>query len=85
MDNLIAVFANRNQSMQFASMLKKMQVACKTVNTPRELSVACGISVVFPKMYFNQAVVLIKNYRFNGFVGFYRIIQNGSNKKYQAI
>lgn len=85
MDNIIAVFTNRNQSMQFASMLKKMQIACRTVNTPRELSVACGISVVFPRLYLNQARNLIINYRFGGFVGFYKIIQVGVNKKYQPI
>ena len=59
MENIIAVFGNRSQAMQFASMLKKIGVRSKTINTPRELSVSCGISVVFGKLYLTQAKMIL--------------------------
>ena len=53
-NNIIAVFTNRNKSMQFASTLKRLGIPNKTINTPRELSVSCGLSVVFKSMYLNK-------------------------------
>jgi len=85
MDNIIAVFTNRNQAMQFASYLKKMGVRSRTISTPRELSVSCGISVLFPKSYIKQANSLIRNYGLMGFVKLYQIVTNDVSKKYHAI
>lgn len=59
MENIIAVFNNRNQAMQFASLLKRIGVRSKVVNTPRELSVACGISIVFGKNAYGQAKMIL--------------------------
>ncbi|MBQ7351583.1 MAG: DUF3343 domain-containing protein [Clostridia bacterium] len=59
MENIIAVFGNRNNAMQFASMLKKIGIRSKTISTPRELSVSCGISVVFSKLYLAQAKMIL--------------------------
>lgn len=56
MRNVIAVFGNRNHTMQFASYLKRLGLRCKTIDTPRALSEACGISVVF----FEKDIELVK-------------------------
>lgn len=85
MENVITVFNNRNQSMQFASYLKRMGVSCKTINTPRELSISCGISVVFPYNKLKEAKFLISKYQFSAFVGFYLIQSNGVFKKFVSI
>lgn len=85
MDKVIAVFHNRNQAMQFSSYLKRMGIQNKTINTPRELSVSCGISVVFSGINMKDADFLVKRYRFGGFDKFYRIISNGFSKKYLPI
>ena len=82
MGKIIAVFNNRNHSMQFASLLKKMGVACKTINTPRELSVSCGISVIFSSVSLRQAEYIIKSYKFSTFVGFYETSNRNFTKKY---
>lgn len=84
MRNIIAVFNNRNQTMQFASYLRRLNVRCKTISTPRELSVSCGLSVVFYENNLIQAKFLLGNYKMESFVGFY--IENDSViKKYQRI
>ena len=85
MDKIIAVFSNRNQSMQFASYLKRMNIGCKTVNTPRELSVSCGISVVFSINALKQAEYIIQKNRFQPFVKLFIIKSNGIFKKYETI
>lgn len=60
MDYIIAVFVNRNEAMQFASVLKRIGVRSKTVSTPRELSVSCGISIIFDRKHLNQAKLLLQ-------------------------
>ena len=85
MRKVIAVFNNRNQTMQFASFLKRMGVYCKTISTPRELSVSCGLSVEFEFRNLDKAKYVLKGYSFAGFKGFYRIEDNGYCKKYVLI
>jgi len=85
MEKVIAVFNNRNQSMQFASYLKRMNIACKTVNTPRELSVSCGISVIFPINAIKQVEYILQKNKFESFVRMFVIKNNGVLKKYQPI
>ena len=85
MENVITVFNNRNQSMQFASYLKRMGIVCKTIDTPRDLSVSCGISVVFPYNKLKEAKFLISKYKFSSFAGFYLMQSNGVFKKFISI
>ncbi len=81
MENLIAVFNNRSQTMQFASYLKRIGVKCKTVDTPRELSMACGLSVMFCLKDLSLAQMLLCRNNFTAFVNIYRT----DGKKYFAI
>ena len=85
MENIIAVFNNRNHTMQFASYLRRLGIKCQVVNTPRELSVSCGISVIFNSNVIYQAKTIINNHRFSSFVKLYTIISNGVLKKYRPI
>lgn len=82
METIIAVFNNRSHTMQFASYLKRIGVRCKTINTPRELSVACGLSAVFPANALKQAEFIVDRYKFSSFVKFYYLISNRVFKKY---
>ena len=59
MENIIAVFNNRNQALQFASTLKRLGIRTKTINTPRDLSVSCGISIVFSGKALGQARMVV--------------------------
>lgn len=85
MEKIIAVFNNRNHTMQFASYLKRMGVRSKTIDTPRELSVSCGISVIFSSANLNQARFLLSRYNFSSFVRFYLIKEKDVFKKFQPI
>ena len=85
MRKVIAVFNNRNQTMQFASFLKRMGVNSRTISTPRELSVSCGLSVEFEVKNLDKANYVLRGYKFSGFKGFYKINENGFTKKYERI
>jgi len=85
MGNILAVFGNRSHSMQFASALKRVGVRCKVVNTPREISVSCGISVIFDRVALPQAKQIVEYYKFSSFNKFYIMWQMGDMKKYKPI
>lgn len=66
MENIIAVFNNRNLAMRFASDLKRLGVQSKIINTPRELSVSCGISVAFSSRNLGQGKLLLGKIGYGG-------------------
>ena len=84
MRNILAVFNNRNQTMQFASYLKRLNVRCKTISTPRELSLSCGLSVLFAENGLAQANLILRSYAIYSFVGFY-VVSDGVFKNYQRL
>ncbi|MBE5757499.1 MAG: DUF3343 domain-containing protein [Clostridiales bacterium] len=85
MENIIVVFNNRNLSLQFATNLKKNGINCKTVDTPRELSVSCGISIILSKIYLLRVKQLLKSGVYREIPRIYHIITNGVFKKYLPI
>lgn len=84
MKNIIAVFNNRNQAMQFASYLRRLNVKNKTISTPRELSVSCGLSVLFSENNLVQAKFVMNSYKMTSFGGFY-MVANEYLKKYDRV
>lgn len=47
MEYLIAVFKSRAQVMKFGEKLKNYRIAFSVINTPREASLGCGLSIKF--------------------------------------
>jgi hypothetical protein len=84
MQKIIAVFNNRNQAMQFATAQKRLGIQNKVIDTPRELSSSCGISVVFEYQFIDHAKNIIKKFRMVGNVKFF-LIHGDVFKKYQYI
>lgn len=83
-NNIIAVFNNRNNSMKFASYLKRLGITNRTINTPRELSTSCGLSVIFSYKDLNRVKEILYNSRLHLAVKLY-IIKTNPIKKYIAI
>lgn len=71
MRNIIVVFGNRNHTMQFATTLRRMGVRCKTIDTPRVLSEACGISVVFLEKDLQRVRAILQSISLGTFRGMY--------------
>jgi hypothetical protein len=85
MENIIAVFRNRSHAMQLATSLKKVGINSKIVNTPRELSVECGISVIVNYRFLREVNYIINSLRFNSNVKLYAFNQNDIFKKYRSL
>lgn len=81
-NNIIAVFNSRNKAMQFASNLKRLGIPSKTISTPRELSVSCGVSVIFIGSYLLRVRDILKKLGDTSNVKLYLV---GGNKKYTPI
>lgn len=71
MRNIVVVFGNRNHTMQFATTLRRMGIRCKTINTPRALSEACGISVVLFEKDLQVARTIIQRSALSSFRGIF--------------
>ena len=84
MQNIIAVFKNRNQALQLATILKRLGIINKIVDTPRELSSYCGISVVFNIQYLGKVKSILEKSRLTLSVRMY-IISGDLFKKYLPI
>ena len=84
MQKIIAVFGNRNQALQFATALKKLGIKNKTIDTPRELSSSCGISIIFDGQFFSRAKMILARYKLYGSVKLY-MITGDLFKKYHYI
>ena len=74
---VLATFNNRTQALQFSNQLKGMGVNIKIINTPREISVSCGLSVMFDFKMLPKARVVINSNKFVSFRGFYLKKDNG--------
>lgn len=59
MNNIIIAFKARSDSLKFSELLRKGGVPSTIINTPRELSVGCGLSVSVEQKYREYALSLI--------------------------
>jgi len=70
---MLAVFRSRTETLSFATLLNSYGVYCSVINTPRQINVACGISVKFSKKDELIARSILSRRRFDTFAGFYNI------------
>jgi len=73
MQNYLAVFRARTQTLVFANLLKSYGVPIWVVNTPRNINVSCGISVKFAVQYKKIADDIINRRKFDSFAGFFLV------------
>jgi len=65
-------------------MLKKLGIKNKTVDTPRDLSSSCGISVLFDGRYLDRARLILSKLQMFGGVKLY-YVTGDLFKKYRII
>ena len=85
MNNILVVFANRNHTMQFASYMRKLAINSKIINTPRDITKACGISIVIDKKNIDMVKTILNRFQFSSLVGVYEIVDNGIFRNYRRI
>ena len=71
---IIASFRSRTQAAKFENLLKRNRIDCSLINTPREISVGCGVSVKFSESKFNAVKRLMQSADLTSFSGFFRVL-----------
>ncbi len=81
MKYLIISFKSRNNVMTFAKLMRKNGLYVSIINTPRSVSISCGLSI---RSEFNnlQAVLsLLRKSNLSGLIGVYAITRKGSHEE----
>ncbi len=71
MKYLLVAFRSRNSLLAFTKNLRLNGIAVEVVNTPRAISVSCGLSAKLSLNYVNYIINLINRNNFENFVGVY--------------
>lgn len=75
---IIVTFKSKNQAMLFSNMLSQRHVKNKVINTPRFLSLSCGLAVETLTMYIAFVREILSGYNFDSLGGIYVINPNGT-------
>ena len=75
---IIVTFKSKNQAMLYSTMLFQKNVKNRVINTPRFLSLSCGLSVEFDAEKIFYAKEILKGYSFDSLGGVYTINKNGT-------
>ena len=75
---ILVTFRSKNQAMLYSNMLYQNGVKNRVINTPRFLSVSCGLSVEVDMIYITKAKETLKGYAFDSLGGVYAINKNGT-------
>ena len=71
----IAVFKSRNQTMKYYNTLKAERVRCEIVNTPRQVSLGCGLSVRFEAGALSRALSVLRRLNLYSYGGMFAVSQ----------
>lgn len=74
---IIAVFRSRKETMDLRARLESNMIKCQTINTPRPVSVGCGISLKYDSRGYNCAKKIINTSCYHTFVGFFTYDEDG--------
>jgi hypothetical protein len=79
MEYLIAVFKSRTQVMKFYEKLLDCRIPADIVNTPREASLGCGLSVKFGCGYYFYVKKILYSDCLHSFVGIFKVTESGNH------
>lgn len=80
MNSVIIAFRSRTDSMRMSEMLTNIGVPNKLINTPRELSIGCGVAVSFDAGYYQRAKTLLEKFKLPSYRGCYGIENFGTRR-----
>ena len=77
MKYLIISFNSRNSVITFAKLARKNGLYTSIINTPRSVSVSCGLSVRTEFQNLQSIISLLKKSNLSGLIGVYSITRKG--------
>lgn len=85
MKYLIIAFKSRNNLQSFARNLRLYGISVSIVNTPRSVSVSCGLSARVEYRYLNTIKIALSKTDLSSFLGVYAITRNGVYEQVEKI
>lgn len=73
-------FRSRTQSMKFYDMLREENIPSKIINTPREVSVGCGLSVMVNDSSLTEARRVFGYTLYDTFLGLFQITDSTARR-----
>ncbi len=74
---VLIVLRSRTQVFGFNKIISGAGIESSIVNTPKEISVGCGLSIKIEHSDLNSAKKLYSVYKPQSFVGFYSVVFDG--------
>ncbi len=80
MKRYVAVFRSRTDVLSFVEDMKRNFAFAKTVTTPKQANIGCGISAEFSFSSLTLAKKLIKRKNYQSFYGIFTIDKNTAER-----
>lgn len=74
-------FRSRTQAMKLFDLLRTNSIECEIINTPREVSYSCGLSVKVSSEDFERASGICNYYRSDTLIGIFYYDGNGYRRQ----
>lgn len=74
-------YRSRNHSLEFYKILTKNGISANIIDTPKQASIGCGLSVQFKCSQLDKVMYLETKHRFTSFIGFFKL-KNINNQIY---
>lgn len=85
MKKIIIAFKSRNNLQLFARLMRSNSIPTEIINTPRSVSISCGLSARTDYRFFNMVVNLLHRANLEGFLGIYSIEKQGLSEHTQKM
>lgn len=81
MKYLIISFKSRNNVMTFAKIMQKNGLYTSVINTPRSVSISCGLSIRTEFHNLQSVITLLRKSNLSGLIGVYSITRKGTHEE----
>ncbi|MDR7857327.1 DUF3343 domain-containing protein [Tissierella sp.] len=80
----VATFKSTHHTIQSEGVFKSKEIAIKTIPTPREITVSCGLAIIFALDDFPKVEEMIYNNEIT-IDGIYKYTKDGANSKAEKL
>ena len=85
MKKIVIAFKSRNTLQLFAKIMKAHSIPTEIINTPRSISISCGLSARTDFRFYNSIIILLQNAKLEGFLGLYLLERQGLREQTQRL
>ncbi len=85
MKYLIIAFKSRTQLQNFAKTLRLYGLNVSVINTPRSISISCGLSIRTEYHYLSTIKTILLQSQFESLLGIYSITRNGLYEQIEKV